>query len=53
MKNLKISNSNSSNPIYILEDSYCEFDSYNQNLVFRITEVKNESYVNYKISIFQ
>lgn len=53
LKNLKISNSNSSNPIYILEDSYCEFDSYNQNLVFRITEVKNESYVNYKISIFQ
>lgn len=52
-KALVISNSTSTNSKYSLIDNKCEFDSYNQALIFRINNNEYNFYDNYKVSIHQ
>jgi len=50
-KQIVFSNSTSSNETYTLIDKKCEFDTYNQELVFRINNNQYDFYDNYKVSI--
>ena len=50
-KQIVFSNSTSSNETYTLIDNKCEFDPYNQELVFRINNNQYDFYDNYKVSI--
>ena len=52
-KQLVFSNGTSTSATYSLVTSKCEFDSYNQELVFRINNNTYGYYDNYKLSIHQ